>query len=189
MIERREYFRIQTFARVGLRVLSEEEGEQVRLRLKSRRPSAFLSSTAIDESGLSSEHRVALDLMLRIALTLDRIDRRLDEMARVAQSADGHVLSLKPIDITLSGSGFSGQFSLDLSPGELVEAQLHLWESGLPLIGTLARVVKLEESTEGHIITAFGFEEIPPEDQERIIQLTLRSQSQAIRENKRGEGR
>ncbi len=189
MIERREYFRIQTFARVGLRVLSEEEGEQVRLRLKSRRPSAFLSSTALDESGLSSEHRVALDLMLRIALTLDRIDRRLDEMARVGQSADGHVLSLKPVDITLSGSGFSGQFSLDLSPGELVEAQLDLWESGLPLIGTLARVVKLEESTEGHMITAFGFEEILPEDQERIIQLTLRSQSQAIRENKREEGR
>ncbi len=189
MIERREYFRIQTFARVGLRVLSEEEGEQARLRLKSRRPSAFLSSTAIDESGLSSEHRVALDLMLRIALTLDRIDRRLDEMARAGQSADGHLLSLQPVDITLSGSGFSGQFSLDVSPGELVEAQLDLWESGLPLIGALARIVKLEESAEGHMITAFGFEEILPEDQERIIQLTLRSQSQAIRENKRGEGR
>ena len=188
MIERREYFRIQTFARVGLRVLSEEEGEQARLRLKSRRPSAFLSPTAIDESGLSSEHRVALDLMLRIALTLDRIDRRLDEMARAGQSADGHLLSLQPVDITLSGSGFSGQFSLDVSPGELVEAQLDLWESGLPLIGALARIVKLEES-EGHMITAFGFEEILPEDQERIIQLTLRSQSQAIRENKRGEGR
>jgi len=188
MSERREYFRIQTFARVGLRVLSEEEGEQVRLRLKSRRPSAFLSSTAIDESGLSSEHRVALDLMLRIALTLDRIDRRLDQMARAGQSADDHVLSLQPIDITLSGSGFSGQFSLDVSPGELVEAQLDLWESGLPLIRALARCVKLEEAAEGHMIIAFGFEEILPEDQERIIQLTLRSQSQALRESKRGAG-
>ncbi len=189
MIERREYFRIQAFARVGLRVLSEEEGEQARLRLKSRRPAAFLSPTAIDESGLSSEHRVALDLMLRIALTLDRIDRRLDEMVRSGQSADGPVLSLQPVDITLSGSGFSGQFSLDLSPGELVEAQLDLWESGLPLIGALAHVIKLEASAEGHMITAFVFEEILPEDQERIIQLTLRSQSQAIRENKREEGR
>jgi c-di-GMP-binding flagellar brake protein YcgR len=189
MIERREYFRIRTFARVSLRVLSEEEVEQARLRLKSCRPSAFLSSTAIDESGVLSEHRVALDLMLRIALTLDRIDRRLDEMARSGQSADGHVLSLQPVDITLSGSGFSGRFSLDVSPGELVGVQLDLWESGLPLIGALAHVVKLEESAEGHMITAFVFEEILPEDQERIIQLTLRSQSQAIRDNKRGEVR
>jgi hypothetical protein len=39
------------------------------------------------------------------------------------------------------------------------------------------------------MITAFVFEEILPEDQERIIQLTLRSQSQAIRDNKRGEVR
>ncbi len=186
MIERRDYFRIQTFARVGLRVLSEEEAEQTRLRLKARRPS--VSSTTIDESGLSSEHRVALDLMQRIALTLDRIDRRLDEMARAGLSTDGHVLLPQPVDITLSGSGFSGVFSVDVSPGELVEAQLDLWESGLPLIATLALAVKLEESAEGHMRTSFGFEEILPEDLERIVQLTLRSQSHALREN-RGEER
>ena len=188
MIERREYFRIQTFARVGLRVLSEEEAEQARLRLKARRPSAFVTSATIDESGLSSEHRMALDLMQRIALTLDRIDRRLDEMARAGLSADGQVLPPQSIDITLSGSGFSGVFSIDVSPGEWVEAQLDLWESGLPLIATLARAVKLEESTEGHMRTSYGFEEILPEDLERIVQLTLRSQSHALRENRGGEG-
>ena len=69
-----------------------------------------------------------------------------------------------------------------------IRDRLDLWESGLPLIRALARCVKLEEATEGHMIIAFGFEEILPEDQERIIQLTLRSQSQAIRESKRGAG-
>ncbi len=189
MSERREYFRIQTFARVGLRVLSSEEVEQARHRLKHRLQSAVPSSSAIDEPGLSSEHRVALDLLQHIALTLDRIDRRLDQLADGQSAGNRIVPPQQPVAITLSGSGFSGPFSLDVSVGEAVEVQLDLWESGLPLITALARAVELEESAEGHMISAFSFEEILPEDQERIVQLTLRSQSHAIRENRMGERR
>ncbi len=188
MIERREYFRIRTFARVSLCVLPEADVEQARLRLKVRRPSAYLASATIDESGLSAEHRAALDLMQRIALTLDRIDRRLDDMSRAGPDPD-HAIPAEPINITLSAAGFSGKFPIDVSPGEMVEVQLDLWESGLPLIGALARVVKLEDSDEGHLITAFVFDELLPDDEERIIQLTLRSQSEAIRENRKEERR
>jgi hypothetical protein len=87
----------------------------------------------------------------------------------------------------LSASGFSGPFSVDVTSGDLVEVQLDLWESGLPLITALAHVINVQESDDGRQITAFSFDEILAEDQERIVQLTLRSQSQALRESRRGE--
>ena len=182
MSEQREYFRIQTFARVGLRAVSPEEVELARLRLKQRQAAAPFSSKAIEEAGLPSEHRVVLDLLERVALTLDRIDRRLDDLALAEHSQPP-----QSIPISLSGSGFSGAFALDVSPGEMVEAQLDLWESGLPLIVVLARAIRVEESPEGHLITAFSFEEIAPDDEERIVQLALRSQSYIIRENRKEE--
>ncbi len=187
MTQRREYFRIRTFARVGLRVLSPEVVEQARLRLKQRHPAPAVSPSTVDESGLSSEHRAALDMLRRIALTLDRIDRRLDEIVHSRrQDEPVPLVPTEALAITLSGSGFSGPFSLDVSPGELVEVHLDLWDSGLPLITALASAVKIYESEDGRMITAFSFEEILPEDQQRIVQLTLRSQSNGIRES-RGE--
>ena len=190
MSEQREYFRIHTFARVGIRILPPEAVEEARLRLKQRHRAAAMSPSAVDESGLAAENRIALDLLQRIALSLDRIDRRLDEFAHERQQPDGTVfLPAQAILITLSASGFSGPFSVDVSPGDLVEVQLDLWESGLPLITALANVISDQESDNARPTTAFSFEEILAEDQERIVQLTLRSQSQALRESRRGEGR
>ena len=81
MSEQREYFRIHTFARVGIRILPPEAVEEARLRLKQRHRAAAMSPSAVDESGLAAENRIALDLLQRIALSLDRIDRRLNEFA------------------------------------------------------------------------------------------------------------
>jgi hypothetical protein len=48
MRQQREYFRIRTFARVGLRVLSPEVVEQARLRLKQRHPTPAVSASTVD---------------------------------------------------------------------------------------------------------------------------------------------
>ena len=190
MSEQREYFRISILARVGLRVLPPEAVEEARSQLKQRHPPAAMSPSALDESGLAAENRIALDLLQRIALSLDRIDRRLDEFARERHQPDeAGFIPAQAIMITLSASGFSGPFSVDVTSGDLVEVQLDLWESGLPLITALAHVINVQESDDGRHITAFSFDEILAEDQERIVQLTLRSQSQALRESRRGEER
>ena len=76
----------------------------------------------------------------------------------------------------------SGRTQIDV---ELVEATLDLSESGLPLIPCMALVMGRDEN--GY--TALRFEEIAPEDRERIIQLSLRTQSRELRHERNKETR
>jgi hypothetical protein len=182
MRERREFYRIQTFARVSLRVLRPEELDRARLRLRVRHLPTALSPGAIEESRSSSESRALFGLMEHIALTLDRIDRKIDALAHMRESgeSDTHV-SPGATEIELSGSGFSGPFEIEAPKGTLVEAQIDLGESGGPLINAIARVRAINSRDGEPRVTAFAFEELLPEDLERIVQLSLKKQSKGIR--------
>ena len=62
----------------------------------------------------------------------------------------------------------------------MVEVMVDLWDAGLPLIHALARTVRTQK--EGDLmITALNFEELAPEDLERIVQFSIRYQGQELR--------
>ncbi len=128
-----------------------------------------------------------LDVLQRVAVTLDRMDQRLEDLVRAQRGED--VPSLIPSDpfvISLSASGVSGPFNLDLEPGTPVEVTLDLCDGGTPTIPLLARIV--QSTDEAHrTTTALRFIDILPDDRERIVQLSLRRQSQDLREKRMEE--
>jgi hypothetical protein len=148
-----------------------------------------IASGAIEDRRLSAETRVLLDLVQRVALTLARIDQRLDDLV-LAQRGDTprSFVPSAPIQISISGSGFACTVDEPLESGALFEVTLDLWDTGMPLIPALARAVRCWETTDPPI-AGFRFVELLPEDRERIVQLTLRKQSAALREQRMGAGR
>lgn len=185
--ERREYFRILCFARVRLRVLEPADEPSARARIRARRVPHAFTPGALEEAGLGAEQRLSLGLLKSIALSLERIERQIDRVGRPSGAADGELLPTDaPLEISLSASGFAGPFGLDLADKTLVEAQLDLGDAGLPMIAALARVVASPDQPSLDR-TAFAFEELVPDDRERIVQLALRSQTQALRDERSGE--
>ncbi|MFQ5513536.1 MAG: hypothetical protein ACE5FG_03800 [Myxococcota bacterium] len=184
--ERREYFRISTFARVTLRALDDRELEGLRQRLRAKRVPSVLSPLSFDERRHSPENRPLVELLQHIALALERIDEKLDVLTRVEQARSG-APAPEGLEIVLSGSGFSGAFGLKTEPGDPFEARIDLWDSGVPLILAIARVAHVQIDDDGRPITAFGFEEILSDDRERIIQFAMRNQTQTIREGRMEE--
>ncbi len=183
---RREYFRIRCYARVGIRVVDDVEESAARARVRTRSIPRAFAPGELEGQGLPSEQLLALGLMKYIALSLDRIERRIDEVARRASGVHSDLLSCdSPVEICLSAAGFAGPFGLDLPDKTLVEVQLDLNDAGLPPIWALARVVVQNPDVADD--TAFSFEEILPDDRERLVQLALRSQTQAIRKERSGE--
>ncbi len=186
MSQRREYFRIRCFARIGLRLLDPQDEPAARGRIRSRCVPRAFAPGVLEESGLAGEQRLTLGLLKYIALSLDRIERRIDGAFRRADERGDLLAAGGPAEICLSATGFAGPFGLDLPNKALVEVQLDLGDAGLPLITALARVIASDE-TESLDDTAFGFVELLPDDRERIVQLTLRSQTQALRKERSGE--
>jgi hypothetical protein len=178
--EKREYFRVPVFARVALRALDKEQETAARRHLHARSVEPARAGAA---DGLASpEARGAIELLRRIALALERIERRLEQRPP-AGAPDSEIVyaSPGPIEISLSASGFAGRFAFDADPEQLVHVELDLWEAGLPPIVALAHRVP------GEGLCAFQFEDIHSEDRERIVQLALRTQSQALRRERSGE--
>jgi len=190
MNENREYFRILIPARVSLRILSSEEVEQVQLSQNMRHVPRVVYPNIAEEARWFIESRALLDLMQHIALTLDRLERKVDRLTQIRDAEDsGNRVSPETVEISLSGSGFSGPFKIDAPKGTMVEAQIDLSEFGVPLILALACVRRIHLRDGEQHITAFSFEELLPEDLERIVQLTLRNQGKAIREKRMGDER
>ena len=186
MSTRREYFRIRCYARVGLRIVDDVEESAARARVRTRSIPRAFAPGALEAQNLPSEQLLALGLLKYIALSLDRIERRIDDVARQAGGMQSELLSSDaPVEVCLSAAGFAGPFGIDLPDKTLVEVQLDLGDAGVPPIWALARVVT--QDTDAPDDTAFSFEEILPDDRERLVQLALRSQTQALRKERSGE--
>ena len=184
MKERREYFRFPAFARVTLRPVDAEEAEALRAHIRNRRVPSGLRAGALDESQMSPEARLGLSLLRYIAHTLERIERRLGERASGTQPDMWNASA--PVDISLSACGFAGRFGLDIADKSLFEIDLDLGDAGLPPIRALAHAVADDGRLEQN---AFEFVEIHPDDRERLVALALRTQQQALREEReRSEG-
>ena len=187
MKERRTYFRIKTPARVAIRPLGEGSIEEARLRVRARHVVPPVAPGSLEETRFSAESRAMLDVLQRVAVTLDRMDQRLEDFIRAHRDADvPSLIPGDPVVISLSASGFSGPFDLDLESGSPVEVTLDLCEGGLPTIPALARIVRSTDDAHRET-TALRFIDILPDDRERIVQLSLRRQSQSLREQRIGE--
>jgi hypothetical protein len=185
--ERRTYFRIRMPARVAIRPVEETSLAEARLRVRSRHVAPPIAPGSLEETRIPPESRATLDVLQRIAITLERIDRRLDDLILVQNDPDAKSqIAGDPVVISLSASGFSGPFDLDLESGTAVEVTLDLTEGGIPSIPALARIVRSTRTTP-QPITALRFIHILPDDRERIVQLSLRRQSQDLRERRMGE--
>jgi hypothetical protein len=186
MSERRSYFRVRTSACVALRPVAEETIEQARARVRARHVDPPIPSGTIEERRLSTENRAVLDLVQRVAVTLARIDQRLDDLVQAQRGeAPDSVVPADPMEISISGSGFACPIKAPLEPGTLLEVTLDLRDAGVPLIPALVRVVRCSE-IEGRPVAGLRFVEIVPEDRERIVQLTLRRQSSELRRRRMG---
>jgi hypothetical protein len=183
MRERRSFYRVRVFAHVSLRPVTQadELAERRRLRAQRVEPARLPS---FDDPTSSTELRQLLGGVQRIASSLDRIERRLERLERGAERGEELTSST---EISLSASGFAGSFEPILKDGALVVAELDLREAGLPPIRALARVVGPRFPHAN--ATAFWFEEIHPDDRERIVQLAMQVQSQSLRQERSdGEG-
>ncbi len=183
----REYFRIRTYARVGLRLVDPAGLEGARLWVRSQHLPPVMPAGTLDESRQAPEQRAMLELLQRIWVSLERIDRRIGQLAAGPGGADGWLLEPdEPLAIGLSASGFAGDFGVPHPTGTLVLATLDLAEAGLPPIPVLARLAR-RFAHEGREVIAFAFEEIDEADRERLVQLALRRQGESLRERD-GEG-
>jgi hypothetical protein len=186
VIERRDYYRIRTSARVALWVVPEESLPLAIARVRARHVLPPIPRGVVEERGLSTEIRAVLDVLQRISMTLERIDRRVDDVMRVQRGEDPRsVVPSDPVEISLSGSGFACPLNTPVEPGTLVELTLDLWDAGIPQIPALARVVR-QWTEDDQSLAAMRFVEILPEDRERIVQLALRRQSASLREQRMG---
>ncbi len=101
--ERRKYFRVQTFARVSLRLLQRSEDvEAARARLKVRHVPAMTPGT-LNDLRMSPEARPVIELLQRIAFTLDRMDRKLDSILQ-ADPARGEPMASQALAVRSSRS-------------------------------------------------------------------------------------
>lgn len=187
MSERRDFYRVRTFARVGLREIDPDRAETVRLQIRARSTPGALSPGPFEDSRLEVEQKATIELLQRISYSMDRIEHRLEDILLHQRGGETWFpIASHPVEISLSGSGLSGCFEPTLPTGVLAEVTLDIWGAGLPLIYALARVVNTQEAEKG-TVTALNFEELTPEDLERIVQFTIRSQSRDLRGRSTGE--
>jgi hypothetical protein len=169
--ERREYFRVRALARVSLRPIGKAEAERLRCALYAR-PAAARPASRSGDAEPTGELRALLEAQRQTALALERVERRLERLERLAETGPAET-----VEISLSGAGFAGPFELELDADQLVWVELELPGSGLAPISALARAVRSPAGDPG----AFHFEDIHADDREQIVQLALRIQSQQLR--------
>ncbi len=177
----REYFRIRTHARVGLRRVAAGELGRARLRVRALHVPPVIPAGSLDESRQSPEERATLAVLQRIWIALERLDRRVASLAAGPGGEEAWLVSPdEPVEVGLSASGFAGDFALGDATGTLFEASLDLSEAGLPPIPALVRLAR-RFAHEDREIVAFAFDEIHEADRERVVQLALRRQSEELR--------
>lgn len=183
--EQRRYFRVEARARVVVRALENAEIEAARARVRGALPP--VASSAADDGAFSAGERAILAALEKLATRVSRLERVLEtETSVAAPEPPAKADRLPPTRIVISGSGFAGAFALETQPGALVEASIELVDAGVPPIAALARVVERKPG-DAPRERGFRFEEISPDDRERIVQFALRTQSQALRRERGGE--
>ena len=184
MIERRDYYRIETVGRVALRRVTPEQENEARLRVRARSVPNVMGVAGVDEGWSYGEDRAQLELLHRIAISLHRIEHRIEELThRGVANADFPPYS-EIMPLSLSGSGVSGAFDLAPEAGALVEASIDLVDAGLPLVPVLASIARIVDDPK---IIGLHFEEIMPTDRERIVQFAIRMQSLSLRRREKEE--
>ncbi len=185
MSERREYYRTRVMALLVVEPVAKADEPAARRRLDARRVDPA-RAPRIEDVGAASEWRQLLEGVSRMAFALERIERRLERLER-GPGGRPATLTPGPVEISLSASGLAVDVPLDLEPDDLALLEIDMPDTGLPPVAALGRYVAMGDPEAP--ASAFHFEQIHPEDRERIVQLGLRMQSHALRAGRAEEER
>jgi c-di-GMP-binding flagellar brake protein YcgR len=185
--ERRKYFRIQDNALIKYRVIQSDMMDQERrnvhlgqIKAENTRAALFGLETHIQEMFESVRYQhpsvaEALELINRKVNLLERIVSL--EQAPVA--ADEHH-EHEPKEINISGGGMAITASCPLALNAYLAIDLVLLPAHDPM-RIFGRVVTSRADEQGQHCISIAFEEIRPEDQDRLIQHVLQKQSEGLR--------
>lgn len=188
MSERRQAFRVATFARIAARPVSNGNEELARMRVTAR--SAADVGLTFDDAVSLPEERIQIDLLQRILTALGRLEQRIDRLADSARRDRGDDMSFSPIvPVSLSAVGLSGPLNVSEPAGSLVELMIDLLDPGIPVIPAVASIVRSKgtDNADGcnPELVAVHFVEITDMDRERLFHYSLRLQRQSLRGRER----
>ena len=190
MMERRQAYRVSTFARIAARPIDDAEESSARLRVAAR--SAADVGRTIDDSVTSPEERIRIELMARMVSALGRMEQRIDRLIELYQTGGNEAMPFSaPVPVSLSAVGLSAPLGLTEPEGSLVEMLIDLLDPGVPIIPALGSVVR-SKAVDGPAssdpkLVALHFCEISETDRERLFHYSLRLQRQSLRGRERKE--
>jgi c-di-GMP-binding flagellar brake protein YcgR len=185
--ERRTYFRIQDTALVKYRVAQSDKLEAERHAVHLSRIKAENTRAAL--FGLETHLQEVFDKVRHsnppIVEALELINRKINLLERIVSvehtapgSEEYH--EHEPKEINLSGGGMAITAVCVLAVGTNLAIDLVLLPSNDPM-RTFGRVVSTRKSDGDQHVISIVFEEIRPDDQDRLIQHILRRQSEQLR--------
>lgn len=185
--ERRKYFRIQDNALVKYRVVQSEMLEQERrdvhlgqIKAENTRAALFGLETHIQEVFETVRYQnpplvEALELLNRKINLLERVV----SLEHTPLGPDEHH-EHEPREISISGGGMAITADCPLALDAHLAIDLVLLPAHDPM-RIFGRVVASREDDHGQHCISIAFEEIRPEDQDRLIQHVLQKQSEELR--------
>ncbi len=162
-IRERDYFRVDTELPLRIKPVREEE--------RARLEGSILQREPVDVEGLDPQ----------LALWLDRIESKIDNLiVHLGLDFDG-VRPTRPVAVTLSGGGISVP-----SPPAESGHSLHLVDFELPgsparSVRALGEVVANRKTAEGNPAIALRFTAITAEDRDAIVRFTLDVERSRVR--------
>ncbi|MDA0822726.1 MAG: PilZ domain-containing protein [Proteobacteria bacterium] len=185
--ERRKYFRIQDSALVKYRVIQSDKLEAERrsvhlnqIKAENTRAALFGLETHLQEVFEKVRHSNQ-----PIVEALELINRKINLLERIvsiehAVPGSDEYLEHEPKEINLSGGGMAITAECVLAVGANLAIDLVLLPSNDPM-RVFGRVVSTRKIDGNQHVISIVFEEIRPDDQDRLIQHILRRQSEQLR--------
>lgn len=185
--ERRRYFRIRDNALVKYHIVQSDMVETERRNVHLSQIKAENTRAAL--FGLETQLQDVLDTVRRsdpsVFEALELINRKINLLERIvsvdnAPASAGERQAHEPKEINLSGGGMAitaeGPIAIDAN----LAIDLVLLPNNDPM-QVFGRVVGCRETEGNECVISIVFEEIRPEDQDRLVQHVLRRQSEELR--------
>ncbi len=190
--ERREFFRIQDEVALDYRVISEQEAEDVLLRIQDDRPDRFTAAASFAGTSRQLNH-ILQNLSLKspdLAMCLSALDKKLNTLAQmlVVEEMDMGASGTREVSLSAGGLAFNADQSLKI--GELLETRIVLFPSVTGIL-TVSRVVNCERRSDvdGDLPwrVAVEYQHVREADQDLLVKHVLNRQAEQRRAQLEGD--
>lgn len=183
--ERREFFRIQDEVALEYRVISEQEAEDVLLRIQDDRPDRFTAAASF--AGTSRQMTHLLQNLSHkspdLSMCLSTLDKKLNLLVQllVAEEMD---LQRNTREVSLSAGGLAFNADRELKVGDLLETRLVLFPTVTGILA-VSCVVSCERRSDvdGGLpwSVAVEYQHVRPADQDLLVKHVLNRQTEQRR--------